>query len=371
MIFEIGSSISLSIKFKVWTSVMQCKSILMIVGIGMGVGTPVFAQGISFEHKDWQINCDNTRTCRAAGYSPEDDANRVTVLLTRKAGKGQEVSALVQFADPNDNEKAPPFPDKMILKIGNQSYGDIFSSSGSGDHVKDINDDTDSTLLTATQTKALLQALKGTVKISFVGGNQEWVLPGNGASAVLLKMDAEQGRVGTPSALIKQGNKSEDSVFPALPAPVIYQKPLPKGDVKAWQSKIDWEFLKKDLVRSGGDSDICDALTNSEDEKPKSELKVEAILTHNRLLISAVCGGGIYDEVYGYWIINQEQPYQPKLITAIANDLEDNKIYLSGRDRGVGDCSSRKSWMWNGEDFVKEYDGDSGMCRMITGGLVV
>lgn len=347
---------------------MQCKSILMIVGIGMGVGTPVFAQGISFEHKDWQVNCDNTRTCRAAGYSPEDDANRVTVLLTRKAGKGQEVSALVQFADPNDNEKAPPFPDKMILKIGNQSYGDVFSSSASDDHVKDINDDTDSTPLTATQTKALLQALKGTAKISFVGGNQEWVLPGNGASAVLLKMDAEQGRVETPSALIKQGNKPEDSVLPALPAPVIYQKPLPKGDVKAWQSKIDWELLKKELVKSQADPEDCYMLTNSREIDLKFEPKVEAILTRNRLLVSGLCDRAAYNKGYGYWIIQQQQPYQSELITTIASDFGGNEIDSTMKGRGLGDCSSRKSWMWNGEDFVKEYDGDSGMCRMITGG---
>lgn len=333
---------------------MQCKSILMIVGIGMGVGTPVFAQGISFEHKDWQINCDNTRTCRAAGYSPEDDANRVTVLLTRKAGKGQEVSALVQFSDiENDNEKKVILPDKMILKIGDQSYGDIQLPS-----VKDSDDDLPSVPLTATQTKALLHALKGTAKISFVGGNQEWVLPGNGASAVLLKMDAEQGRVGTPSALIKQGNKSEDSVLPALSAPVIYQKPLPKGDVKAWQSKIDWEFLKKELVKIKGD--YCDA---------SFEPKVVAVLTYNRLLISGFCSSGAYHTNYGYWIIHQEQPYQPKMITMIGEDeMEDNAIVFRMKEDVLGDCWSHQSWVWNGDNFVQDSNIPSAMCRMIAMG---
>ncbi|MBB3778970.1 invasion protein IalB [Xanthomonas arboricola] len=26
--------------------------------------------GIAFDHQDWTIACDNTRTCRAAGYQP-------------------------------------------------------------------------------------------------------------------------------------------------------------------------------------------------------------------------------------------------------------------------------------------------------------
>ncbi|OUI78322.1 hypothetical protein HK18_09815 [Commensalibacter intestini] len=336
------------------------KTMLMSMALGMMVGTSVFAQGISFEHKDWQINCDNTRTCRAAGYSPEDDANRVTVLLTRKAGKGQEVSALVQLSDiANDNEKKVVLPDKMILKIGDQSYGDIQLPS-----VKDSDDDLPSVLLTAAQTKALLHALKGTAKISFVGGNQEWVLPGNGASAVLLKMDAEQGRVGTPSALIKQGNKSEDSVLPALPTPVIYQKLLPKGDVKVWQSKIDWVLLQKELVKIKGD--YCDALENSD---ASFEPKVVEVLTYNRLLITGFCSSGAYHTNYGYWIIHQEQPYQPKLITMIGEDeMEDNTIVFRMKEDVLGDCWSHQSWVWNGKDFVQASNIPSAMCRMIAMG---
>ena len=28
--------------------------------------------GVSFSHKDWEVVCDNTLTCRAAGYSAEE-----------------------------------------------------------------------------------------------------------------------------------------------------------------------------------------------------------------------------------------------------------------------------------------------------------
>lgn len=210
----------------------------------------------------------------------------------------------------------------------------------------------------------MLQALKGTSKISFVGGNQEWVLPGNGASAVLLKMDAEQGRVGTPSALIKQGSKPEDSVLPALPAPVIYQNHLPKGDVKAWQSKIDWEFLKKELVKIKGDS--CDALENAD---ASFEPKVVGVLTYNRLLISGFCSSGAYHTNYGYWIIHQEQPYQPKLITMIGEDeMEDNTIVFRMKEDVLGDCWSHQSWVWNGNDFIQDSNIPSAMCRKIAMG---
>lgn len=50
--------------------------------------------GISFDHDDWTIACDDTRTCRAAGYQADEGEHLpVSVLLTRKAGARQTVTA--------------------------------------------------------------------------------------------------------------------------------------------------------------------------------------------------------------------------------------------------------------------------------------
>lgn len=38
--------------------------------------------GLYFQHHDWVVACDNTRTCRAAGYASGDDST-LSVLLTR------------------------------------------------------------------------------------------------------------------------------------------------------------------------------------------------------------------------------------------------------------------------------------------------
>ena len=48
--------------------------------------------GIDFEQGDWQIVCDNSGTCRAAGYqSDEGDDPPVSVQFTRKAGEKESV----------------------------------------------------------------------------------------------------------------------------------------------------------------------------------------------------------------------------------------------------------------------------------------
>ncbi|STW09638.1 Protein of uncharacterised function (DUF1176) [Klebsiella grimontii] len=43
------------------------------------------------------------------------------------------------------------------------------------------------------------------------------MLSGEGAYAVLLKMDDVQGRIGTPGALTKKGDRPENSVRAAIP----------------------------------------------------------------------------------------------------------------------------------------------------------
>ena len=71
------------------------KTILLIYS--SFVTTSVFAEikGISFSHEDWELACDNTGTCRAAGYHTDGNSfeRMVSVLLTRKAGTNTPVKA--------------------------------------------------------------------------------------------------------------------------------------------------------------------------------------------------------------------------------------------------------------------------------------
>jgi hypothetical protein len=57
------------------------------------------AKPLSFQHHDWQVVCDNTNSCRIAGYSSdESEGNRVSLLFTRKAGKNEPIKGEVQLA---------------------------------------------------------------------------------------------------------------------------------------------------------------------------------------------------------------------------------------------------------------------------------
>lgn len=45
-----------------------------------------------FSHHDWDLVCDSTRSCRAAGYQCDGDSLAVSVLLARKAGPHKPVT---------------------------------------------------------------------------------------------------------------------------------------------------------------------------------------------------------------------------------------------------------------------------------------
>jgi hypothetical protein len=317
-------------------------------------------QSLHFYHQDWEVACDNTRTCRAAGYQ-QDDGNGfpVSVLLTRKAGAQQPVSSQVKLGS-TDYVEGQPTPQSVDLLVNAKNYGKVVLESGSlsGD-------------LTQAQTRALLTALAGKSVIQFRSGKVVWRLSDVGAAAVLLKMDDAQGRVGSSGALIKKGQKPETGVLPALPMPVVqWVKPAaPSAGLKQLVKAVDLNQLKKQLLLQQSKSndpvtdDECPVMSG-EDEYAKFELQLEP-LTPQKLLVSGLCWRGAYNEGYGYWVINAQPPYQPQRVTTGASDYADGIISADQKGRGLGDCWSHQTWTWNGQQFIHSAESTTGMCRMI------
>lgn len=165
------------------------------------------ATSVDFSHDDWTIACDNTRTCRAAGYQADDSDPPVSVLLTRKAGAGQAVTAELMLGQ-YDKVKMPA---SLSLQIDQRNQGKLALDGKRGTAV-----------LTSAQVGALLAALPRSSKIVALGNDgRRWQLSDRGAAAVLLKMDEFQGRIGTRGALVRKGDRDETAVLPPLPAPQV------------------------------------------------------------------------------------------------------------------------------------------------------
>jgi hypothetical protein len=301
--------------------------------------------GVQFSHKDWEMACDNTRTCRAAGYQADDATPAVSVLLTRPAGAGQAVAAQVALGSYEESTTLR-LPNKVDLTIGGRSFGAIA-----------LKDDDGTGMLDAAQVAALVQALLRSDEIAFVAGKERWRLSDAGAAAVLLRMDDVQGRVGTTGALVRKGSRGEQGVLPALPKPVVRAAALHGPAVG--------EALAIAVLRSLGKApEDCQAL--NETAEPPKIWRLDA----HRVLVSARCWMAAYNEGYGFWLANDRRPYKPVEVTTDGTDFDPRlgRIVSMQKGRGLGDCFSIDHWVWDGASFVHTEEATTGMCRLVAPG---
>jgi hypothetical protein len=281
----------------------------------------------------------------------------VSVLLTREAGPRTPVTAQVmigQYGDRPDLGALPP-RFELGLEIDGRLIGQV--SVDKNTLVAD---------LPPVMVSALLQALPGTSTVEFVNGELHWQLSGTGATAALLKMDEFQGRVGTPSALVRKGSRSESSVRPPLPVPTLVLPPLPKAQVgdDTFTRRHASELLK--ALRAATPQDECSDLHESNGEAP--ELRALR-LSNTQMLVSTRCWLAAYNAGAGHWLVNTQPPFKAVLVNTVANDVDESgTLSASHKGRGLGDCWSTDEWNWDGQRFVHTQSSTSGMCRLMAAG---
>jgi hypothetical protein len=312
--------------------------------------------GVSFPHHDWQLVCDNTRTCRAAGYQSDDNDLAVSVLLTREAGPSQPVTGELMIGDFEGDDPVNQLPPEfeLTMRINGQNLGQVLFDQGSREAE-----------LSTKQVNALLESLRHTSTIEWGIDKNHWHLSDKGAAAVLLKMDEFKGRVGTQGALIKKGPLNEAKILPPLPIPVIIAAPVAKPLPSDNQLAIDnSKALREALLASIKDDDCSDL-----EENDVADAELSAIrLTNNKLLASARCWAGAYNSGYGYWVINDVPPYSPVLVTTSGSGYSEGVISAAHKGRGLGDCWSTDDWAWDGKQFVHTGASSTGMCKLLAVG---
>ncbi len=331
------------------------------LGIAVLFGGACTARGaepepVTFQHQDWELVCDNTRTCRAVGYQDESNSPPVSVLFTRAAGPGTATTAQVTLGEDWEQSAFDGLPERftLTLSIDGRALGGI--AMRRDDAVAD---------LTPAQTTALLRALLHLTRIEFSAGDVTWTLSDRGATAVLLKMDEAQGRIATPGALARRGARAESGVLPPLPAPTVNAAalaPAKPGDDKFLGRH---ETALRRALRETTSEDDCVDLHRDEDEPQPLEV---VRLTKTKLLVSTRCWLAAYNAGSGYWIIEDRPPFRPVLVTTDATDFSAGTLDATHKARGLGDCWSSTTWTWNGTDFVRSGEMSTGQCKGFPGG---
>lgn len=353
-------------------------------------------EGEGFTNSDWQLVCDNTLTCRAAGYTDDmtrRENNRVaSLLLSIKAGEKTAVGQvqLNNWEDPEQeklvNEQLAKNNYQVTLYLNNKPSGIVTLSADRRGQ------------LSPKQTQQLIQRARQNTQIHFRSGNLQWQVSDMGLAAVLLKLDEVQGRIGSSLALVSKGTNTQyKGLTPAVAIPKIYaayahpiteytdyevtekggSTEVPKAVDpkyqqlsarfdKQWQSKMS-AWVVASLTES--DKDTCDILTSDTpwvDEKDKIWRFIPIDAKHTLAIYP--CWRAAYNVGTGYWLIDNANPSKPKLVTASGSEYGKGELFSAQKGRGLGDCWYTQAWIWDGKNFVMSSELTTGLCRGVQAG---
>ena len=312
-------------------------------------------KGIGENYQDWDLVCDNTGTCRMAGYQEGDGSEHpVSILFTRAAGENAVVEGKLTIL---------PLGDDRDIQVGQDI--EIWLNGKSLGKVKHISDDVPDKL-TEEQTKALLSGLKKESEIRLTYGKTTLKVSDKGAAAAMLKMDEFQQRLNTPSALIRQGQEKHAVLAPQA-APKI--EAVSVNNHKTIELKRGEKQFKHVLALLRKAYDGC------VDEDLESQDITLYPLTQNKVLAEALCASGAYQSTNYYAVLDDKLSKVEQVLAdqynGVGGDRKQGYAFVRGsyKGRAIGDCWDGQDAVWNGKIFIRTSDWMTGGCyKGFTGG---
>lgn len=209
----------------------------------------------------------------------------------------------------------------------------------------------------AADVPATLARLAAASEIKLVAPEFDGEIPAAGASAAMLWMDEQQGRLGTTTALIRKGDRPASAVpaAPALPvvavAPAISQTGFGDENQTLPAALEALPAVKACRAETSFNADISKAV-------------MSARLDASTELWAVPCFSGAYNMGHD-WYVTGPGGRNPRGADLSGGDAETpNRAVNSGYDpdtrtieafnkgRGLGDCGVASTWTWTGRAFV-------------------
>ena len=319
---------------------------------------PVAAMATSIKgmgnYQDWDLVCDNTGTCRMAGYQDES-SDPVSILFTRAAGENAAVEGKLTILPFGEADRDVQVGQDIEIWLNGKSLG----------KVKHISDDAPDKL-TEEQTKALLSGLKKESEIRLTYGKTTLKVSDKGAAAAMLKMDEFQQRLNTPSALIRQGQEKHAVLAPKVEPKIdaVSVKNRKTTELKLGEKQYDNVLA---LLRKAHDGCV--------DEDLESQDIMIYPLTHNKVLAEALCFKGAYQGTNYYAVLDDKLSKVEQVLAEQYNeagyDEKQGYAFVRGsyKGRALGDCLAGQDAVWNGKIFIRTSEWTTGSCKGLPGGM--
>ena len=319
---------------------------------------PVAAMATSIKgignYQDWDLVCDNTGTCRMAGYQDES-SDPVSILFTRAAGENAAVEGKFTILPFGEADRDVQVGQDIEIWLNGKSLG----------KVKHISDDAPDKL-TEEQTKALLSGLKKESEIRLTYGKTTLKVSDKGAAAAMLKMDEFQQRLNTPSALIRQGQEKHAVLAPQA---------APKVDAVSVNNRKTIELKRGEKQYDNVLALLRKAHDGCVDEDLESQDIMIYPLTHNKVLAEALCFKGAYQGTNYYAVLDDKLSKVEQVLAEQYNeagyDEKQGYAFVRGsyKGRALGDCWAGQDAVWNGKIFIRTSHWMTGACyKGFTGG---
>ena len=297
---------------------------------------------------DWAVACDNLRACEATSLMPgeelSDDPPQASIA--REGGPGGALSV----------EIAP-----------NAEYRGAYRIEVDGKPVSNGTLAGPSIVLRGAAAGQLVEAmLKGQTMTTRAGDGKVLSQASlKGISASLRYFDAGQGRAGTVTALVAKGPKAATTVPAVPPAPQI-RFVRPAGKPEAIGATLRAAMNKQ--------SDCDSVYEGREGEKPKVEAYA---LGGGKTLALLPCGSGAYNFSAVAYVVERGKAVVARfdhvpgwtesegIATLVNGGWDPTKAELSSyvKGRGIGDCGSAETFVWDGAMFRLVEMRAMGECR--------
>lgn len=310
-------------------------------------------KGIGEIYQDWDLVCDNTGTCRMAGYQDES-SDPVSILFTRAAGENAAVEGKLTILPFGEADRDVQVGQDIEIWLNGKSLG----------KVKHISDDAPDKL-TEEQTKALLSGLKKESEIRLTYGKTTLKVSDKGAAAAMLKMDEFQQRLNTPSALIRQGQEKHAVLAP---------KVEPKIDAVSVKNRKTIELKHGEKQFNHVLALLRKAHNGCVDEDLESQDITIYPLTQNKVLAEALCFKGAYQSTNYYAVLDDKLSKVEQVLAEQYNeagyDKKQGYAFVRGsyKGRALGDCWAGQDAVWNGKIFIRTSEWTTGSCKGLPGG---
>jgi hypothetical protein len=307
--------------------------------------------------RDWMAGCDNLKSCTALSV-PSDGTDTIAYLrLERPAGPEGAAKLLLRL---RGEWQKPPLTVELKLD------GAAFPAAGKSMPVAADADLATVTFQPAEMTAFIDAARKATkLSVAVPGATAEVSL--SGAVAALLWIDEQQGRLDTPTALIRKGSVGTAPAAPAMP--VITARPasgaLSEKDAKALAAALRRQIKQRD-------PDQC------EDGEMTTKHDMAWRLDARRSLVSLTCSLGAYNASNAFWIVENgavasarpvEFPWtddsEKNTLVNGAFEPKTGRIEYFAKGRGIGDCGALGGYAWTGAGFALTGFSMMGECRGI------